>query len=80
MPGSKIQNSPLSDNFLFSSPKRDFSSLRIMQKNIVYVIGLSENLTHLDLLSSFSFFGQYGNILKIVRLVVICVINNNFNN
>ena len=66
MPGSKIQNSPLSDNFLFSSPKRDFSSLRIMQKNIVYVIGLSENLTHLDLLSSFSFFGQYGNILKIV--------------
>ena len=38
-----------------------------MKKDLkLYVIGLSENLTHLDLLSSFSFFGQYGNILKIV--------------
>ena len=66
MQGSKISNSHSSKAFLFSSPTRDFTSIRIMQKNIVYVIGLSENLTQRELLSSLNFFGQYGKILKIV--------------
>lgn len=53
-------------NNLFSSGNTVFSNIRIMQKNIVYVIGLSGNLANKDVLSSYQFFGQYGKILKIV--------------
>ena len=53
-------------NNLFSPGTTDFSNIRIMQKNIVYVIGLSGTLANKDVLSSYKFFGQYGKILKIV--------------
>ena len=53
-------------NNLFSPGTTDFSNIRIMQKNIVYVIGLSGTLANRDVLSSYQFFGQYGKILKIV--------------
>ena len=49
-----------------SSPLKDFSNMRIIQKNIVYVIGLTASLANQEVLSSFNFFGQYGIILKIV--------------
>ena len=49
-----------------SSPLKDYSNMRIIQKNIVYVIGLTAALANQEVLSSFSFFGQYGSILKIV--------------
>lgn len=42
------------------------SNVRIIQKHLVYVIGLSANLTNKDLLSKHEYFGQYGNIAKIV--------------
>ena len=47
-----------------SSPLKDFSNMRIIQKNIVYVIGLTASLANQEVLSSFNFFGQYGIILN----------------
>ena len=40
---------------------------RIIQKNLVYLIGLSSNLLKIEpKLKSFEYFGQYGKILKLV--------------
>lgn len=39
---------------------------RIIQKNLVYVIGLSEKLTNKELLGKNDYFGQYGQIVKII--------------
>lgn len=44
----------------------NYSNIRILQKNIVYVIGLSSSLADKQILFQPNFFGQYGNILKIV--------------
>ena len=44
----------------------ELSKVRILQKNIVYVIGLSLNLANEDLLLTNDCFGQYGEITKIV--------------
>lgn len=51
----------------FSSSQRvDPAKLRILQKNIVYVIGLSATLANENILRQHDFFGQYGEITKIV--------------
>jgi CCR4-NOT transcription complex subunit 4 len=42
------------------------TNYRIIQKNLVYVIGLSEKLTNKELLGKYDYFGQYGQILKII--------------
>ena len=47
-------------------PSSDYTTLRILQKNVVYVIGLSSSLANKNILSSWQFFGQYGHITKIV--------------
>jgi CCR4-NOT transcription complex subunit 4 len=39
---------------------------RIITKNLVYVIGLSEKISNKDLLQSKEYFGQYGTITKTV--------------
>ena len=70
MPGQNNINlsnnlSPINQSH-HSSPLKDYSNMRIIQKNIVYVIGLTAALANQEVLSSFSFFGQYGSILKIV--------------
>lgn len=44
----------------------DYSKVRILQKNVVYVIGLTSLLANKNILSSWKFFGQYGKIVKIV--------------
>ena len=44
----------------------DYTKIRILQKNVVYVIGLSSSLADKDILSSWQYFGQYGKIMKIV--------------
>ena len=54
----------------FSSNSLEISNLensRIIQKNLVYIIGLSLNLIKKDsLLKNYEFFGQYGKITKFV--------------
>lgn len=42
------------------------ANLRIIQKHLVYVIGLSSTLANKDILSKEEYFGQYGSISKIV--------------
>lgn len=49
--------------------KKHLSGMRVIQKNLVYVIGLNPNIPTEELhhtLRSDSFFGQYGKIQKIV--------------
>jgi CCR4-NOT transcription complex subunit 4 len=48
----------------------DMADSRIITKNLVYVIGLSGKIATKEMLLKKEFFGQYGNILKIV-------VNNN---
>ena len=65
------------DPFLFNQdyPQKTFSTLyninnltkiRIIQKNIVYIIGLPLNLSSPDKLSKYEYLGQYGKIKKII--------------
>lgn len=41
-------------------------NIRIIQKNLVYIIGLAPSLANESLLRSYSFFGKYGKIKKII--------------
>ncbi len=42
------------------------SNTRIIQKHLVYVIGLSSTLANKEILQKYEYFGQYGTIVKIV--------------
>jgi CCR4-NOT transcription complex subunit 4 len=42
------------------------ADVRIITKNLVYVIGLSGNIANRDILMKNEYFGQYGNIVKMV--------------
>ncbi len=48
----------------------EMAESRIITKNLVYVIGLSSRIATKETLIKKEFFGQYGNIIKIV-------VNNN---
>ena len=58
---NRIQTKNLSSNQL-----SEMSESRIITKNLVYVIGISENLSNKELLVKYEYFGQYGKIIKIV--------------
>ena len=49
-----------------SSQLSEMSQSRIITKHLVYVIGISENLSKKDLLIKHEYFGQYGKIKKII--------------
>ena len=42
------------------------ANLRVIQKTLVYVIGLSPEIASENMLKSLDYFGQYGKIEKIV--------------
>ena len=44
----------------------DLADVRIITKNLVYVIGLSGSLANREKLGKYEYLGQYGNIIKIV--------------
>ncbi|KAI9742993.1 MAG: transcriptional repressor general negative regulator of transcription subunit 4 [Claussenomyces sp. TS43310] len=49
--------------------RKHLAGLRVVQKNLVYVVGLSPGIPEQDLLKTLrgdKYFGQYGNIIKIV--------------
>jgi hypothetical protein len=49
-----------------SVDKKPLANLRVIQKNLVYIIGLSTKIASEDILKQPEFFGQYGKIMKIV--------------
>lgn len=46
--------------------KKHLHELRVIQKNLVYVIGISTRITNEAILREHEYFGQFGKILKIV--------------
>ncbi|KAJ2664578.1 transcriptional repressor general negative regulator of transcription subunit 4 [Coemansia sp. RSA 1199] len=49
-----------------SNSRRHLANVRVVQKNLVYVIGLPSSLATEDILRSHDYFGQFGRISKIV--------------
>ncbi|MCJ1392877.1 transcriptional repressor general negative regulator of transcription subunit 4 [Xylographa bjoerkii] len=52
-----------------SSSRKNLAGLRVVQKNLVYVVGLNPKIREEDLLQTLrgdQYFGQYGKIIKIV--------------
>jgi CCR4-NOT transcription complex subunit 4 len=46
--------------------RKHLSNYRVLQKNLVYVVGLSQKLADVDVLKKPEFFGKFGKILKVV--------------
>lgn len=44
-------------------------NVRVIQRNLVYVVGLSMNLCREDVLRKQDFFGQFGKIVKVEGVV-----------
>jgi hypothetical protein len=58
---NKIQLSTLSKDKI-----KKLTNLRVIQKTLVYVIGIAPEIASEDILSSLPYFGQYGTLLKTV--------------
>ncbi|CAJ1979370.1 unnamed protein product [Sphenostylis stenocarpa] len=48
-----------------SDGRKQLSSVRVIQRNLVYIVGLPLNLADEDLLQRREYFGQYGKVLKV---------------
>ncbi|CAL0304106.1 unnamed protein product [Lupinus luteus] len=48
-----------------SDGRKQLSSVRVIQRNLVYIVGLPLNLGDEDLLQRLEYFGQYGKVLKV---------------
>ncbi|CAA7032113.1 unnamed protein product [Microthlaspi erraticum] len=48
-----------------SEVKKQLTSVRVIQRNLVYIVGLPLNLADEDLLHHKEYFGQYGKVLKV---------------
>ncbi|KAE9593225.1 putative transcription factor C2H2 family [Lupinus albus] len=48
-----------------SDGRKQLSSVRVIQRNLVYIVGLPLNLGDEDLLQRWEYFGQYGKVLKV---------------
>jgi len=46
--------------------RRSLQNLRVIQRHLIYVIGLPPSLSNTDTLASADFFGQYGKVVKVV--------------
>lgn len=57
-------SSSILQNKLFKGIK--LSKLRIIEKTTVYVIGLSPTLADKSIMSNYEYFGQYGQIKKLM--------------
>jgi hypothetical protein len=45
--------------------KKHLASVRVIQRNLVYIIGLPANLCNESILERREYFGQYGKVLKV---------------
>ena len=59
--GNKIQIATLTKDKI-----KRLQNLRVIQKTLVYVIGLAPEIASEDKLKSVEYFGQYGNLTKVV--------------
>ncbi|EOA23434.1 hypothetical protein CARUB_v10016620mg [Capsella rubella] len=48
-----------------SEGRKQLTSVRVVQRNLVYIVGLPLNLADEDLLQRKEYFGQYGKVLKV---------------
>ncbi|CAH8323421.1 unnamed protein product [Eruca vesicaria subsp. sativa] len=48
-----------------SDGRKQLTSVRVIQRNLVYIVGLPLNLADEDLLHHKEYFGQYGKVLKV---------------
>lgn len=48
-----------------SDGRKQLTSVRVIQRNLVYIVGLPLNLADEDLLYHKEYFGQYGKVLKV---------------
>ncbi|KMT02154.1 hypothetical protein BVRB_9g207330 isoform C [Beta vulgaris subsp. vulgaris] len=48
-----------------SESRKQLSSVRVIQRNLVYIVGLPLNLADEDLLQHKEYFSQYGKVLKV---------------
>ncbi|XP_073304420.1 uncharacterized protein [Primulina huaijiensis] len=48
-----------------SEGRKQLGSVRVIQRNLVYVVGLPHNFADEDLLQRKEYFGQYGKVLKV---------------
>ncbi|KAJ4969911.1 hypothetical protein NE237_003010 [Protea cynaroides] len=48
-----------------SEGRKHLSSVRVIQRNLVYIIGIPSNLADEDMLQHKEYFGQYGKVLKV---------------
>ncbi|KAI3678437.1 hypothetical protein L6452_37729 [Arctium lappa] len=48
-----------------SEGRKQLTSVRVIQRNLVYIVGLPLNLADEDLLQRKEYFGQYGKVLKV---------------
>ncbi|KAH6814596.1 hypothetical protein C2S51_023614 [Perilla frutescens var. frutescens] len=48
-----------------SEGRKQLASVRVIQRNLVYIVGLPLNLADEDLLQRREYFGQYGKVLKV---------------
>ncbi|KAG9453274.1 hypothetical protein H6P81_006178 [Aristolochia fimbriata] len=48
-----------------SEGRKHLSTVRVIQRNLVYVIGIPANLADEDMLERKEYFGQYGKVLKV---------------
>ncbi|XP_068636320.1 uncharacterized protein [Aristolochia californica] len=48
-----------------SEGRKHLSSVRVIQRNLVYIIGIPANLADADTLERREYFGQYGKVLKV---------------
>ncbi|KAI3507833.1 hypothetical protein L1887_22828 [Cichorium endivia] len=48
-----------------SEGRKQLSTVRVIQRNLVYIVGLPLNLADEDILQRKEYFGQYGKVLKV---------------
>jgi len=49
-----------------SESRKHLSNVRVIQKNLLFVVGLSQRLADVELLKKHEYFGKYGKILKVI--------------
>ena len=49
-----------------SENRRHLADVRVVQKNLVFIVGLSQRLADAEVLKKMEYFGKFGKILKVV--------------
>ena len=58
-PSQYAKNITISDN------RKHLANVRVLQKNLVFIVGLSPSLAKEEILKKYEYFGKYGTIKKV---------------